>query len=129
MTDDAVLKAEADLLQRYCWYGLLMLILWMAVQAVVTAPAGMSMLAQLVFWLAHSLALLLFLPGIRAGRARSAVWLGFVLLFYFVLAVLGAFAPGLAGIMASVEAVLIAGLFILAIRFVKVKRATQGGAL
>ena len=32
--DDAVLKAEADLLQRYCWYGLLMLILWMAVQAV-----------------------------------------------------------------------------------------------
>ncbi len=129
MTDDLALRTLSDRLQSYCWYSLLALIAWLAVETVALAPAGMSALAIAVFWLIQSLALLLFLPGMRAGRARSAVWLAFVLLFYVIFAVLRAFAPGLPGHMAMIEVVLICGLFTLAIRFVKAKRATQGGAL
>ena len=129
MTDDDILKAQAEQLRSYCWYALLALLVWLAVEAMTLAPAGTSAIALLVGWLLHSLGLLAFLPGIRAGRPRSAVWLAFVLLFYVISSVLAAFAPGLPGLLAQVETVLIIGLFVLAIRFVKIKRATQGGAL
>lgn len=129
MTEIEILKAQAEQLRRYCWVALLALLAWLAVEALVQAPQGTSAVALLVGWLLHSLGLLVFMPGIRAGRARSAVWLAFVLLFYVIAAVLSAFAPGLPGLLAQVETVLIIGLFVLAIRFVKVKRASQGGAL
>lgn len=129
MNEADILKAQADQLQRYCWYALLALLAWLAVEALMQAPEGTSAAALLIGWLLHSLGLLVFLPGIRAGRARSAVWLAFVLLFYVISSVLSAFAPGLPGLLAQVETVLIIGLFVLTIRYVKIRRATQGGAL
>ncbi|MEL0028693.1 MAG: DUF2069 domain-containing protein [Perlucidibaca sp.] len=129
MTADHALLTQANQLHRYCRRGLIALIVWLALETVVLAPQGMPVLAMLVFWLLQSVALMLFLPGIHAGRARSAVWLGFVLLFYFIFAVLRAFGPGLAGKLALVELALEVGLFFIAIRYVKAKRATQGGAL
>lgn len=129
MTDDLALRAQADQLQRSCWYSLLALIAWLGVETTVLAPAGMSVPTILVFWLIQAIGLLLFVPGLRAGRPRSAVWLAFVLLFYCIFAVLRAFTPGLPGHLALVELALVTGVFILAIRFVKAKRATQGGAL
>lgn len=127
--DTALLNAEAARLQRYSLWALLALIAWLMISTVATAPAGLSLLTLLVGWLLQSLPLWLFVPGLRAGRARSGVWLGFVLMFYFVFAVLNAFAPGLHGLLATVEAALISGVFLLVIRFVKAQRATQNGAL
>lgn len=126
MTDISLLKIQADQLQRYCWYGMLALLAWMAVE---TLTQGLSPLAALLIWLLQALGVLVFMPGMRAGRPRSAVWLAFTLLFYLVSAVLGSFEPGLAGRLSQVESVLIIGLFVLTIRFVKIKRATQDGAL
>lgn len=129
MTDDVLLNAVADQLQRYCRWGFAALLIWFAVQSVTMAPSGLSPLALLLGWLFYSLPLLLFIPSLRTGSARSHVWLSFVLLFYGVLSLMRSFAPGLAGLLSIIESVLIIGLFILAIRYVKAKRATQGGAL
>lgn len=120
---------RARKLQQWSLCCLLALILWFAIEAAILAPAQLSLLTLVVGWLLHSIALIAFIPGLRAAKARSAVWLAFVLMFYSVFAVLGAFAPGLSGRLAIVEAVLIGLLFFLAIRFVKIKRATQNGAL
>lgn len=129
MTDDVILKAVSDQLLRYCRIGFATLLIWFAVQSVTLAPAGLSPLTLLLGWLFYSLPLLFFIPGLRSGTARSQVWLAFVLLFYGVLSLTRSFAPGLAGLMSMIESVLIIGLFTLAIRYVKAKRATQGGAL
>ncbi len=129
MTDDVLLKAVADQLQRYCRWGFATLLIWFAVQSVTLAPSGLSPLTLLLGWLFYSLPLLFFIPSLRGGSARSHVWLAFVLLFYGVLSLTRSFAPGMTGVMSMIESVLIVGLFILAIRYVKAKRATQGGAL
>jgi uncharacterized membrane protein len=126
MNDAELLQVQAAQLQRYSVWGLIALLVWMAVEVAFTE---LSLLASLVVWLVQAIGLLWFLPGLRRGNASSAAWLGYVLMMYFVFAVLSAFAPGLKGQLAMIECVLIAGVFVLTIRFVKAKRATQGGAL
>lgn len=127
--DTALLNAEAGRLRRYSLWALLALIAWRTVSFITSSTGSLSLLSLLLIWLIQTLPLWLFVPGLHAGRARSGVWLGFVLMFYFVFAVLKAFAPGLHGLLATVEAVLISGVFMLVIRFVKAQRATQNGAL
>lgn len=126
MNDAELLQVQAAQLQRYSVWSLIALLVWMAVEVAFTE---LSLLASLVVWLVQAIGLLWFLPGLRRGNASSAAWLGYVLMMYFVFAVLSAFAPGLKGQLAMIECVLIAGVFVLTIRFVKAKRATQGGAL
>ncbi len=126
MNDAELLQLQAAQLQRYSVWGLIALLVWMAVEVAFTE---LSLLASLVVWLVQAIGLLWFVPGLRRGNASSAAWLGYVLMMYFVFAVLSAFAPGLKGQLAMIECVLIAGVFVLTIRFVKAKRATQGGAL
>ena len=126
MNDAELLQVQAAQLQRYTMWSLIALLVWMAVEVAFTE---LSLLASLVVWLVQAIGLLWFLPGLRRGNASSAAWLGYVLMLYFVFAVLSAFAPGLKGQLAMIECVLITGVFVLTIRFVKVKRATQGGAL
>lgn len=126
MNDAELLQVQAAQLQRYSVWGLIALLVWMAVEVAFTE---LSLLASLVVWLVQAIGLLWFVPGLRRGNASSAAWLGYVLMMYFVFAVLSAFAPGLKGQLAMIECVLIAGVFVLTIRFVKAKRATQGGAL
>lgn len=129
MSEQETLLAQASRLRLFTVAGLFALIVWLGVESVVNAPAGTSAGTVLLVWLLQALGLAWFMPGIWRGNASSGAWLGYVLLLYFVLAVLNAFAPGLHGQMALVECVLIGGVFLLAIRFVKVKRASQGGAL
>jgi uncharacterized membrane protein len=126
MNDAELLQVQAAQLQRYTMWSLIALLVWMAVEVAFTE---LSLLASLVVWLVQAIGLLWFLPGLRRGNASSAAWLGYVLMLYFIFAVLSAFAPGLKGQLAMIECVLIAGVFVLTIRFVKAKRATQGGAL
>jgi len=126
MNDAELLQLQAAQLQRYSVWGLIALLVRMAVEVAFTE---LSLLASLVVWLVQAIGLLWFVPGLRRGNASSAAWLGYVLMMYFVFAVLSAFAPGLKGQLAMIECVLIAGVFVLTIRFVKAKRATQGGAL
>ena len=126
MNDAELLQVQAAQLQRYSVWSLIALLVWMAVEVAFTE---LSLLASLVVWLVQAIGLLWFVPGLRRGNASSAAWLGYVLMLYFVFAVLSAFAPGLKGQLAMIECVLITGVFVLTIRFVKAKRATQGGAL
>ena len=126
MNDAELQQFQATQLQRYCLWSLTALLVWMAIEI---AFSGLSLLASLVVWLVQALGLLWFVPGLRRGNASSAAWLGYVLMLYFIPAVLSAFAPGLKGQLAIIECVLVTGLFVLTIRFVKAKRATQGGAL
>jgi len=126
MNDAELLQVQAAQLQRYTMWSLIALLVWMAVEVAFTE---LSLLASLVVWLVQAIGLLWFVPGLRRGNASSAAWLGYVLMLYFVFAVLSAFAPGLKGQLAMIECVLITGVFVLTIRFVKAKRATQGGAL
>lgn len=121
-----ITQAQAAQLQRYCLWSLTALLVWMAIEV---AFANLSLLASLLVWLVQAVGLLWFLPGLRRGNAGSAAWLGYVLMLYFIFAVLSAFAPGLKGQLAIIECLLITGVFVLTIRFVKAKRATQGGAL
>lgn len=126
MNDAELLQVQAAQLQRYTVWSLIALLLWMAAEVAFTE---LSLLASLVVWLVQAIGLLWFLPGLRRGNASSAAWLGYVLMLYFIFAVLSAFAPGLKGQLAMIECLLIVGVFVLTIRFVKAKRATQGGAL
>ena len=126
MNDAELLQVQAAQLQRYTVWSLIALLVWMAVEVAFTE---LSLLASLVVWLVQAIGLLWFVPGLRRGNASSAAWLGYVLMMYFVFAVLSAFAPGLKGQLAMIECLLIVGVFVLTIRFVKAKRATQGGAL
>lgn len=129
MQDELALIARADRLRRGSVIATVAVLAWQAVQLLVLAPDGLSPLTLLVGWLLQGLGLLCFLPGLIKGRPRSAVWLAFTLLFYVISAVLHGFSPGLTGEMAWVESALLVGQFTLLIRFVKAKRATQGGAL
>ena len=126
MNDAELQEFQAAQLQRYCLWSLTALLVWMAIEV---AFSGLSLLASLIVWLVQALGLLWFVPGLRRGNASSAAWLGYVLMLYFVFAVLAALAPGLRGQLAIIECLLITGVFVLTIRFVKAKRATQGGAL
>jgi len=126
MNDDELKQLQATQLQRYSLWSLIALLVWMAVEV---AFAQLSLLASLLVWFVQAIGLLWFVPGLRRGNASSAAWLGYVLMLYFVFAVLSAFAPGIKGQLALIECLLITGVFILTIRFVKAKRATQGGAL
>lgn len=126
MNDAELLQVQAAQLQRYTVWSLIALLVWMAVEVAFTE---LSLLASLVVWLVQAIGLLWFLPGLRRGNASSAAWLGYVLMLYFIFSVLSAFAPGLKGQLAMIECLLIVGVFVLTIRFVKAKRATQGGAL
>lgn len=119
--------------QRLTWRLLLALILWLALAKLLVAPAALStqavLVGSLLGWLLHSLPLWLFVPGIRRGKARSAVWLGYVLLVYFVYAAVRFGVASVSGWVALIEGALIAGLFVAAMRFVRLQRALQNGEL
>lgn len=127
--EQIILLRRSMLLQHLSLFVLIALLLWLGIEAMLLAPTGLSSLTLLVGWFLRSLALLCFIPGLRAGKPRPAVWLSFVLLLYLIIAVLGAFAHGLSGTLSLIEALLIGTLFIVLIRFVNAKRATQNGEL
>jgi uncharacterized membrane protein len=69
-----------------------------------------------VVWFFHIVPLLMMLPGMLKNHYRSYIWLCFVLLFYFMTAVIQAFAPEY-GWFPKFEVALIVLLFISAMMF------------
>jgi len=62
-----------------CWLGLMLLI---------TAPLLLSTRASVGLWLMQALPLLITLPGLVKLHARTLLWLGFLVQFYFINGVL-----------------------------------------
>ena len=55
---------------------------------------GTSIAAPIVLWLFKCLPLLLFIPGLISGSHKTASWLSYVSMIYFVLAILLMFTAG-----------------------------------
>lgn len=75
-------------------------------------------LATLFIWLIQSLPLLLFLPGLHANRLRTYGWVSFLVLLYFIHAVLVAFDPARRGL-GIVEILLCCALFVALIIYIR----------
>ncbi|MEO6699457.1 MAG: DUF2069 domain-containing protein [Paraperlucidibaca sp.] len=103
------------------------LLIWIPLSGALNAPSGLSPLTLAIGFTLFTAPLLFFIGALRHGRPRSWVWLSFVLLFYAVYASMRLFAPGLGGQLAFVELALVLSLFSLSQRYVKAKRASQGG--
>lgn len=112
---------------NWCRALYVLLLIWLPLSGAITAPSGLSPLTLAIGFTLFTAPLLCFVGALRHGRPRSWVWLGFVLLFYAVYASLRVFAPGLQGQLALVELALVLALFSISLRYVKAKRASQGG--
>jgi uncharacterized membrane protein len=55
---------------------------------------GTTIAAPIVIWLFKCLPLLIFIPGLVNGNHRTASWLSYVTMIYFVLAILLMFTAG-----------------------------------
>ncbi|MBL4799298.1 MAG: DUF2069 domain-containing protein [Oleispira sp.] len=55
---------------------------------------GTSIAAPIVLWLFKCLPLLIFIPGLISGSHKTASWLAYVTMIYFVLAILLMFTKG-----------------------------------
>lgn len=66
---------------------------WLALLLLLSAPLALVDGASLGSWLMACVPLLLTLPGLLRRNRRSLQWLGFLVLFYFMLGVLQAFSP------------------------------------
>lgn len=130
MTD---LIQQTSQYQKMTWRLLLALIVWLAIAKVLVAPSALSVptiiIGSTLGWFLHSLALLFFAKGIREGNPRTAVWMSYVLMVYFIYAAVRIGFNSVNGWVAIIECLLITALFACSIRYVKLKRATQNGEL
>ena len=55
---------------------------------------GTSVAAPIVLWLFKCLPLLIFIPGLISGSHKTASWLSYVTMIYFVMAILLMFTTG-----------------------------------
>lgn len=92
------------------------LLVYFAVNAVRSLPE--LSLAMPVIWLLQTLPLLIFLPGLLRTRPRNFAWLSFVILLYFMHAVLLAFDPERRWL-GVIEALLCISLFTLLVIFIR----------
>ncbi len=99
------------------FYGLLLSL--MVVESILFQPVNAAVGALLIWLGAKLLPLLAFLPGLLKRQLTSIIWLCFVLLVYFCVAVLQSFDPDLAGRFALLRCGLLTGLFLAAIYFVR----------
>jgi uncharacterized membrane protein len=121
MNTALIKKARRARISTLLLLGLLVLLLML--QTLLLPPAGMQLATIVFVMLLKPLPLLFFFWPIHRGQALSAAWLSFVLMLYFVLAVLGLYEPGLAGELAAVKAVLISACFTSAMLFTRWQRA------
>jgi uncharacterized membrane protein len=130
LLNDAERAAMAEVAARrlnWCRGIYIALLIWIPLSGALNAPSGLSPLTLAIGFTLFMAPLLLFIGAMRHGRPRSWVWLSFVLLFYAVYASMRLFVPGLAAQLAMIELALVLILFSLSLRYVKAKRASQGG--
>lgn len=104
--------------------GLLLVLL--ATETLLFAPTGTAAGAIAFVLVLKLLPLAAFLPGLRARRVRAALWLGFLLMPYFVWSVLGAMAPGSEGLLALLRALLISATFLATVFYARWQGETAG---
>lgn len=122
--------AMADVAARrlnWCRGLYVLLLIWIPLSGALNAPSNVSALTVALVYTAITIPLLFFIGTMRSGDARKMVWLGFVLLFYAIFASIDTFRPGLDGHMALAKLAIEMSLFAMSLRYVKAKRASQGG--
>lgn len=92
------------------------LLLYFALNTALSLPE--LSLAMPVIWLLQTLPLLIFLPGLLRQRPRIYAWLSFVILLYFMHAVLLAFDPARRWL-GVLEALLCISMFIVLVVFIR----------
>lgn len=92
------------------------LLVYFALYTVLSLPE--PSLAMPVIWLLQTGPLLIFLPGLLRQRPRIYAWLSFVILLYFMHAVLLAFDPARRWL-GILEALLCTSMFILLVVFIR----------
>ncbi|MBA35061.1 MAG: hypothetical protein CMI14_06460 [Oleispira sp.] len=85
---------------------------------------GTSIAAPIVLWLFKSLPLLIFIPGLISGSHKTASWLSYVTMIYFVLAILLMFTAG-ADIWGTLMPLTTLILFIAAMLYVRWKKEEE----
>ena len=96
-----------------CYYGLLAYFALVSVLALEDLRA-----ATMVIFLIQTVPLLIFLPGLRRRHLRTHAWLSFVVLLYFIHAVLIAFNPA-SRWLGIVEVLLSVGLFTTLVLYIR----------
>lgn len=122
--------AMADVAARrlkWCRGLYVLLLIWIPLSGAFNAPSNVSALTVALVYTAATIPLLFFIGTMRSGDAKKMVWLGFVLLFYAIFASVDTFRPGLDGQMALAKLAIEMSLFAMSLRYVKAKRASQGG--
>jgi uncharacterized membrane protein len=96
--------------------------------ALVSMLSGAPLAVAIFLWLFRILPLIIFLPGIRRGDLRTHAWLSFVVLLFFVHAVVTAFLPDelLYGV---IYALLCTALFTAIVVYIRVARRHLGGSI
>ncbi|GAB5498856.1 MAG: DUF2069 domain-containing protein [Pseudohongiellaceae bacterium] len=110
------LPAKIALTRRLVLANFYALLVYFALNSVLSLPE--LSLAMPVIWLLQTLPLLIFLPGLLRTRPRSFAWLSFVILLYFMHAVLLAFEPERRWL-GVLEALLCTSLFTLLVIFIR----------
>lgn len=85
---------------------------------------GTSIAAPIVLWLFKCLPLLIFIPGLISGSHKTASWLSYVTMIYFVLAILLMFTAG-ADIWGTLMPLTTLILFIAAMLYVRWKKEEE----
>lgn len=85
---------------------------------------GTSIAAPIVLWLFKCLPLLIFIPGLISGSHKTASWLSYVTMIYFVLAILLMFTAG-ADIWGTLMPLTTLVLFIAAMLYVRWKKEEE----
>jgi uncharacterized membrane protein len=76
------------------YIGLIIILLASTLASGGEHTVGTSMAAPIIIWLFKCLPLLIFIPGLIKGSHRTASWLSYVTMIYFVLAILLMFTAG-----------------------------------
>lgn len=92
------------------------LLLYFTLLVVITISVPLRPAASVTVWLIQVVPLLLFLPGMLKKNWRTFIWLCFLLLLYFLVAVLNIFSPSVL-VIDYLETALICCLFICAMLF------------
>jgi uncharacterized membrane protein len=76
------------------YIGLILVLLASTLASGGEHTVGTSIAAPIVLWLFKCLPLLIFIPGLLSGSHKTASWLSYVTMIYFVLGILLMFTAG-----------------------------------
>lgn len=76
------------------YFGLMLVLLASTLASGGEHTVGTSIAAPIILWIFKCLPLLIFIPGLISGSHKTASWLSYVTMIYFVLAILLMFTSG-----------------------------------